>query len=115
MTNKLRADALGLPIDEPPIAGAQLHMLTRGTASIRQDAQPLRSKRYLATMVLRAEGWTLSVNTPPSSHGPFPSPEAAFAWWVEHRDAMPPSTWTPYRREAWPPGIDEDWAEHDDP
>jgi hypothetical protein len=66
-------------------------------------------------MVPRAEGWTLSVNTPPSSHGPLLSPEAAFAWWVGHRGAMPPSTWTPYRRESWPPGIDEDRAANDDP
>ncbi|RIJ52511.1 SGNH/GDSL hydrolase family protein [Clavibacter lycopersici] len=54
------------------------------------------------------------MNTPPSSHGPFPSPGAAFAWWADHRGAMPASTWTPWRRESWPPGIDEDRAEHDE-
>jgi hypothetical protein len=113
VSNKVRPGVIGGGNEQPP-PGPALYMATRGTAAIRDDAQPLRSKRYLATMVLRAEGWTLSVNTPPSSHGPFPSPEAAFAWWVAHRDTMPPSTWTPYRREAWPPGIDEDW-EHDDP
>jgi hypothetical protein len=51
-------------------------------------------------MVLQAEGWILSVNTPPSTHGPFRSYDAALAWWVEHRHAMPDSTWTPWRRES---------------
>lgn len=89
-------------------------MSTPGTAGIRDETQTLRSKRYLATMTLQAEGWILSVNTPTSLHGPFDSPEAAFAWWAERRTAMPVSTWTPWRRESWPPGIDEDWAEHDE-
>jgi hypothetical protein len=113
MTNKVRPGALALAVDEPAAVGAQLYMTTRGTAAIRDDAQPLRSKRYLATVVLQAEGWILSVNTPPSTHGPFASADAAFTWWAEHRRAMPESTWAPMRRESWPPGIDEDWASND--
>jgi hypothetical protein len=111
VTNKVHSAALGLHVDEPAPTGPALYMATRGTASIRDDTQRLRSKRYLATLTLQAQGWILSVNTPGSEHGPFPTPEAAFAWWAEHRDAMPESTWTPWRRESWPPGIDEDWGE----
>jgi hypothetical protein len=113
VSNKVRPGILG-PGDDPAPEGPALYRTSPGGCAIRDDAQPLRSKRYLATMVLQAEGWILSVNTPPSSHGPFASPEAAFSWWLERRDAMPESTWTPWRRESWPPGIDEDWAEHDE-
>jgi hypothetical protein len=113
VSNKVRPGVLGAN-DERPNEGPVLHMTTRGTAAIRDDAQPLRSKRYLATMTLQAEGWILSVNTPPSSHGPFASPDVAFAWWSEHQNAIPASTWAPWRRESWPPGIDEDWAGTDE-
>ena len=114
MTNKVRAGALGLAVDEPAAVGAQLYMVTRGTAAIRDDSQPLRSKRYIATMTLQAEGWILAVNAG-GLFGPFPSPETAFMWWADHRHAMPASAWTSWRREAWPPGIEEDWAEHGEP
>jgi hypothetical protein len=113
VSNKVRPGVLGAG-DEQPESGPALYLTSPGGAAIRDDAQPLRSKRYLATMVLQAEGWILSVNTPPSTHGPFLSPGAAFAWWGEHRHAIPGSTGTPWRRESWPPGIDEDWAEHDE-
>jgi hypothetical protein len=41
----------------------------------------------------------------------------AFTWWADHRAAIPPSRWKPWvqRQEPWPPGIDEDWAEHEAP
>jgi hypothetical protein len=113
VSNKVRPGVLGAG-DERPDEGPALHMTTRGTAAIRDDAQPLRSKRFLATMTLQAEGWILSVNTPPSSHGPFASPDDAFTWWAANRHAMPSSTWAPWRRESWPPGIDEDRAEDDE-
>jgi hypothetical protein len=111
VSNKVRPGVLG--DGERPESGAQLHMATRGTASIRDDSQPLRSKRYLATMTLQAEGWILDVNAG-GTFGPFSFAEEAFEWWVDHRDALPPSTWRPWRTGSWPPGIDEDWAGNDE-
>ncbi|WP_158586972.1 hypothetical protein [Clavibacter lycopersici] len=56
MTNEVGSEALRLPVDKRPPTAAQFYMTTGGTAAIRDDAQPLRSKRYLATMTLHAEG-----------------------------------------------------------
>ncbi|PPF56105.1 hypothetical protein C5B94_04065 [Clavibacter michiganensis] len=109
----MRPGALGLAVDEAPPAGPQLYMATRGTASIRDDSQPLRSKRYIATMTLQAEGWILDVNAG-GTFGPFSFAEEAFEWWVDHRDALPESTWRPWRTGSWPPGIDEDWSGNDE-
>jgi hypothetical protein len=114
VTNKVSSAAIGLRLDELPLTGPALYMATRGTASIRDDAQPLRSKRYLATLVLQAEGWILHDNATMTRHGPFPRPEAAFEWWLEHRAALPPGIRDVARPASWPPGIDEDWAEHDE-
>jgi hypothetical protein len=111
VTNKVQPGSLRLSMPELERRGPELIMLTLGTGSIQDVAQPLASKRYLATLVRDWDGWVLSVNTPPSSHGPFPSAEAAFEWWLEHRHALPPSRQIPRAGGSWPPGLDDDWAE----
>jgi hypothetical protein len=99
---------------ERPDGGPALHAMTLGSAAIRDDAQPLRSKRYLATVQLGADGWILHDNATVTRHGPFAGPEAAFEWWLEHRNALPPGIRDVVRPESWPPGIDEDWAGNDE-
>ncbi|MBF4625561.1 hypothetical protein [Clavibacter sp. VKM Ac-2872] len=113
MANKVRPGMLGAG-DERPAQGPALFMSTLGSAAIRDDAQPLRSKRYLATIQLGADGWILHDNATVSRHGPFAGPEAAFGWWLDHRRALPPGIREVVRPESWPPGIDEDRAENDE-
>jgi hypothetical protein len=114
MTNKVRPSTLGLRVPEQEHNGPELIMLTAGAGSIQDVTQPLASKRYIATLVLDAEGWILNVIAPPSSHGPFASAGATFEWWLAHRHALPASRVVPRSGGSWPPGIDEDWAEHDE-
>jgi hypothetical protein len=104
VSNKVRPGDLGLGGDDTPPAGPHLYMLTLGSGSIQDVGQPLASKRYLATLVHDWDGWILSVNTPPSSHGPFPTAEDAFAWWLEHRHNLPPGRTPPGTHSDWPPG-----------
>jgi hypothetical protein len=77
MTNKVRRDAPA-PTPEGTPVGPAFYFTTRGTARIEDRSTSWPSRRYLATLVLEWDGWVLSVNTPPSSRGPFPSAEAAF-------------------------------------
>ena len=113
MSNKVRPGVLGAG-GEQPAGGPALYAMTLGSAAIRDDAQPLRSKRYLATVQLGADGWILHDNASVTRHGPFVGPEAAFEWWLEHRRALPPGIRDVARPESWPPGIDEDWSENDE-
>jgi hypothetical protein len=112
VSNKVRPGILDG--DKRPDEGPVLYMLTLGSGAIRDDVQPLRSKRYLATVQLGADGWTLHDNATVSRHGPFAGPEMAFEWWRENRGALPPGIRDVVRPESWPPGIDEDWAENDE-
>jgi hypothetical protein len=113
VSNKVRRGVLGAG-DERPAGGPALYPMTLGSAAIRDDAQPLRSKRFLATVQLGADGWILHDNATVTRHGPFAGPEAAFEWWLEHRNALPPGIRDVVRPESWPPGIDEDWAGNDE-
>jgi hypothetical protein len=84
--------------------GPQLYYLTASFASIRDDTQTMRSRRYLASLSYDHTGWTLRVNGRDNTYGPFGTAEAGYEWWRDHRHNLPPGTPPPRRHTDWPPG-----------
>jgi hypothetical protein len=102
MTNKVRRDSPTSPPTDDPAEPA-LYLKTRGTASIEDRSTAWPSRRYLATLVHEWDGWILTSRLGVGSHGPFSSAEAAFAWWLQHRDALPPPRRVWRNGDPWEP------------
>jgi hypothetical protein len=102
MTNKVRRDATAQASADTP-EGPALHFITRGTARIEDRSTSWPSRRYVATLVLDWDGWVLTPRLGDGSHGPFSSAEAAFLWWRQHRDALPPPRRVWRNGDAWEP------------
>jgi hypothetical protein len=102
MTNKVRRDS---PAPTPPSApqGPALYRTSPGGASIEDRSTAWPSRRHLATLVHDWDGWILTPRRGDGSHGPFSSAEVAFAWWLQHRDAMPPPRRVWRHGDPWEP------------
>jgi len=88
MTNKVRCDSsASTPAAAPQ--GPALYRTSPGGASIEDRSIAWPSRRYLATLVLDWDGWILTPRLGDGAHGPFSSAEAAYVWWLQHRDALP--------------------------
>jgi hypothetical protein len=106
MTNKVRRDCPG-PTPAHTPAGPALYFITRGTARIEDRSTSWPSRRYLVNLILDTDGWILTPRLGDGSQGPFSSAEAAFVWWRQHRDALPPP------RRLWRNG--DSWEPQDEP
>ncbi|MDA3806223.1 hypothetical protein PED38_15595 [Clavibacter sp. CT19] len=105
MTNKVCRDSPDTtPRTDPD--GPALYRTSPGGASIQDRSTGWPSRRYLATLVLDWDGWILTPRLGDGSNGPCSSAEAAFAWWLQHRDALPPPrrVW----RNGYPWGLRDD-------
>jgi hypothetical protein len=105
MTNKAHRDsAATTPLKTPE--GAALYRTSPGGARIEDRSTSWPSRRYLASLVLDWDGWILTPRNGDGSHGPFSSAEAAFAWWLQHRDALPPPRRVWRNGDPWEPQED---------
>jgi hypothetical protein len=89
MTNKVRRDSPA-PLPDGTPEGPALYFITRHTARIEDTSTSWPSRRYLATLVNDWDGWILTPRLGGGSYGPFRNAEDAFAWWLQHRDALAP-------------------------
>jgi hypothetical protein len=107
MTNKVRRDS---PAPSPPPAPQwpELYRTSPGGASIEDRSTSWPSRRHLATMVLEWDGWILTPRLGEGSHGPFTSADAAFAWWLQRRHALPPPRRVWRNGDPWEPRDQEE-------